>query len=84
MFQNKKLKHNATSAIVEVAKVALLIALCPPLNFSSTKIITLKLLNIDYNTLNFGESEFFHHLEISSATLPLPGLPGAIVHLLQM
>ena len=31
MFWNKKLKRNATSAIVEVAKVALLIAVCPPL-----------------------------------------------------
>ena len=31
MFQNKKLKRNATFAIAEVAEVALLIVLCPPL-----------------------------------------------------
>ena len=31
MFQNKKSKRNATYAIAEVAKVALLIAVCPPL-----------------------------------------------------
>ena len=31
MFQNLKLKRKATSAIAEVAEVALLIALCPPL-----------------------------------------------------
>ena len=31
MFQNKNLKRNATSAIVEVAEVAPLIALCPSL-----------------------------------------------------
>ena len=31
MFENKKLKRNATSTIAEVAEVALLIALCPPL-----------------------------------------------------
>ena len=31
MLQNKKLKRNATYAIVEVAEVALLIALCSPL-----------------------------------------------------
>ena len=34
MFQNKKLKRNATCAIAEVAlRFALLIALCPPLFF---------------------------------------------------
>ena len=31
MFQSRKLKRNATFAIAEVAEVALLIALCPPL-----------------------------------------------------
>ena len=36
MFQNKKLKRNATSAIAEVTKVALLIVLCPSLQLAKS------------------------------------------------
>ena len=38
-LKRKTLVRNATSAIVEVAQAALLIALCPPLKFSQKVII---------------------------------------------
>ena len=53
MFQNKKLKRNATYAIAEVAEVALLITLCPPLNFT---VYARNQLNLSMYSLHYAEA----------------------------